>query len=622
MFSAQGVSESSFQPSPIKQPTDAQAPILEALKKGKSWVCQKRITQAIQEISPEDLRAILEIYFTELVVLLDSQDPVAAARRLASILPFEELQKASCDDGKQALELAKAMLEQAKYYLKYSNNNCSPSLRTRISNTIDSLVTLMDNLVSAFGVSELLKPDENKWDSDRKFQKILMLLTLFSMLSAMLIPALGAQTAGLAIGGTLLFIAALSMIYPKIRPTPTYIPHAENLTKKFHQGGMPDLACSSGRQDVLDLMAQTLISSQTPGETVKHPLLIGKSGVGKSQAIEAFVQAIELGRYPALKGKKVFCINTPDLQDEGDFLSTDPLKQIEEAIGRHKGSLIFVLDEIHIACQGGHELLGERLKKRLDPNGDFPLIIGITTTEEFDQNISKNKAFTRRFLPITIDDTDEYVTGEILNRAFLTTGSSSLRERDALAQIYRKTAEKHLRQPLASREILKECIDLTSDRQRSELVLRIEKLKAERSSLCAHGASASLDFDRQEDVTGRLTQLEKAINELELQVRSEKEQLAHLFALKKKMPHVKKCAYQTVVKVGAAQTLSRKDEEQLKLFMLLGRFVSPTIEKYIQTQARARGVSAVIDEQMIDRVIASKELLAQRQATAVAQEQT
>ena len=67
---------------------------------------------------------------------------------------------------------------------------------------------------------------------------------------------------------------------------------------------------------------------------------------------------------------------------------------------------------------------------------------------------------------------------------------------------------------------------------------RIEKLKAERSSICANEASASLDFQNQEDVTGQLAKIEEEINQLQLQIKEEKRELAHLFTLKKKMPAV------------------------------------------------------------------------------------
>ena len=113
--------------------------------------------------------------------------------------------------------------------------------------------------------------------SQMKGQKVMMLIGLFSLLSAVLIPVLGPALGGMIVGGALLGIAALSLIYPYSRPAPTFLPLAQNWTQLYEKGQLPVV---SGRKESVDEIAATLIG----GKGVKmHPMLIGKSGVGKTE---------------------------------------------------------------------------------------------------------------------------------------------------------------------------------------------------------------------------------------------------------------------------------------------------------------------------------------------------
>lgn len=591
---------------------DSQSDITAALKHQPGWFTKDPLKAECEHIDSTTLAKALSDHFSELIA--EGADPLKAAEKLADRLPMEELQKAVCGNEKEALEQANEMLLQAQYYLKHCDQNLSPSLRMRLGNVIDGMLNLGETLLKILGAADFFAPSQNKWDDQAKMQKLMMLIMLFGGLSAFLVPMVGSSATPI-LGGSFLVVTVLSLLYPKIAPKPRSLPHAENLTQKFHKGQMADMTMSKGRQDVLDQMANGLVKNLEPGHTVKHPLLIGKSGVGKSQSIEALVQAIESGEYPALKGKTVFCINTPDLQEKGDILAGDPLVEIEKAIGRHKGNLILVFDEIHVACKKGNETLGERLKKRLDPNGGFPLIVGITTAEEYTKYTQTNTAFTRRFNPITVNDTDQAMTEEILGRAFLQMGKTSLRTNEALTQIYQKTAKHEWRQPLASRQILKDCIELTSDRQQSELAERVEGLYSEKAALCALGASSSLQFTK---ISTQIAQIEKEIEDLQTQIQEEKKELANLFHMKEKMNDVKHRNYRAVVKT---QNCSKKVlSHELNMMMLLTSYVSPAIESYITEQAEKRKMQVKIDEKVIDQAVKAQATLLKKRDQAIKDE--
>ncbi|MFQ5729150.1 MAG: AAA family ATPase, partial [Waddliaceae bacterium] len=431
---------------------------------------------------------------------------------------------------------------------------------------------------------------------------------------------LGVTMAAPIIGGSFLLIGVLSVIYPHIRPMPFHLPHAENWTKMFLQGKLGDLSLVKGRKEVLDAMANTLTKNEK-GESKKHPLLIGKSGVGKTQTVQAFVQAIERGEYPELKGKKVFYINTPALFDKGDILSGgDPLKKIKEAMGRHSDRFILVFDEIHVACEKGkNALLGEKLKKMLDPHGGFPHVIGITTSGEFLTNNRENDAFVRRFNLINVENTDETVTQEILNHSFLRNGSTTFLEKGALQAIYKKTSRRSWTQPHTSLEVLTGCLARTSSTQTSPLANKVEGLKHRKRFLASQGASASLDFDDPEDPGTEIVRLREQIRSLKKELADEEKQLKHLFQTKEQIAKVKRETYRTVLKVAhiSGSKLSRKNKRQLNAFLLMSRFLAPAMETYVRSEAKKFGVKVVLDEPLIDEVIQAQEEAEQKKDEAL-----
>ena len=607
-------------PTPLEQDksqiSEASQRILAALKSSKLITRNRSgLRKDFVQITPEELKDVLGVYFQETITEIDPEDMTKALEKLARIIPMEKLDKAVAQGSKTALETAKSMLHEAKYHLNNSQDKSTYSLRTKLSDIIDSLILLLDRVFSSFGIADLFKPTNNIIDRDRVAHKIMMLVHFFSMLSAMLLPLLGLTLAGPIIGGTLLLLNILSLIFPYIRPLPSTMPFTENWSKKYRQGKMGDLSLVKGRKEILDSLANTLVKNEK-GELKKHPLLIGESGVGKTQAVEAFVQAIERGEYPELKGKKVFCVNTPVLFDKTDFLSTgDPLQQIQEAMGRHRNKIILVFDEIHVAYQEGkNALLGEKLKKMLDPHGEFPHVIGITTKKEFEttflpkeseKDAAHKIASLRRFNPITIENTDANVTQEILSHSLLKNGKSALREKNALQLIYEKTHIKNLPQPQGALENLNECLIRTSATQTSPLAKKIEGLKNRKKFLASQGAAFSFNFEEEKDTSSEINQLKEQIRELKKELTSEKKQLKHLFRAKESIAKSKMETYKTVMKIGKIRSskLSSKDKINVNTFLLMSRFLVPATETYVREKAKTFGIKVVIDETLIDEVV-------------------
>lgn len=563
--------------------------ILETLKSAAPARQSEQLKCDFSKISPENLQKVLDEFFTAAIEELGEEVPPRVTELLANIIPQEQLEEA-CFQGKgDALKKAKSLFHQAKYYLENSEVKASATLRSRFEAFIDVIIAFIESILVVFGVEDIFKPATSKMEHDQKFHKIMMLVSFFTMLTAMLIPFFGVEVVSSVVGGTFLVIGVLSLIYPYFGPIPNDLPcNVKNWTKEYRQGELGDQSFIKGRQATLHEIAATLTNSQN-GRLKKHPLLIGESRVGKTQTIKAFVEAIERGDYPELKGKKVFYLSTSKLcKKECVFQGKDPAEKISEAIKHHKEEVVLVFDEIHIAFQGEkNSLVSQKLKDMLDVGRDFPYVIGITTTKEFKDNIVQDTAFVNRFNVIEVESTNREVTLEILRRSLLTSSPISLCEKGALEDMFELTKKQP--QPYASRLLLDRCISLTSHRQQSAKVKQLEALKSQRDSFASEGIDALFD---QKDSTESIEQLDREITQLQDAVNQEQRQLRRLFQIRGKMATTKKTIYKMVAKASDLK------ERELNRFILMSQLMRSMLE-YVRRQEKELGVKVIIDNNVI-----------------------
>ncbi len=565
---------------------------------------REKLLHDISTITPEALTSLLENLFEEGIHEGRFMDEEGTIHKLAEMIPLEALEKAIGTNPTEALQKAKGLFLQAKYYLEQQETQASPALSARFSNFLDAVISFIESILSAFGIADFFEPSETEFQSQHKFHKVMMLISFFSMLTALLVPVLGAAIAGPIIGGALLLIAAASVIYHYYPPPPSHLPHAKNWTKECQNAGDAPLLFSKGRKEILDEMADALIKGQN-GKLKKHPLLIGKSRVGKTQTAKAFAQAILRGDYPELKGKKVFYLNTTKLCKKGDFFNQkDPIEQISEAIGRHRDDYILVFDEIHVAFQGEKNgMIGQKLKEMLDQNGDFPNVIGITTKEEFNAHISKDEAFVNRFQPIAVESTTAEVTQEILSHAVIASPEHPFCEKGALKSISEKTMNSSWTEPYSSLMLLQDCIQKTSSKQKSPLAKKIQEHKDHKEFLISQGTIAPIDFDEVDDVSQQIEELDKKLKDLEAALIQENEEFQRLMDGKKTRTAVRLQLYRTVMKIAEIKDglpSSVQDKQEMGAFLLQSRFLSPAVDNFVRTQAKKLGVKAVIDEEVIE----------------------
>ncbi len=140
-----------------------------------------------------------------------------------------------------------------------------------------------------------------------------------------------------------------------------------------------------------------------------NPLLVGEPGVGKTAVVEGIAQLIVDSEIPdILKGASLYALDMGSLLSgtkyRGDFEKR--LKEILKELESEQNAILFI-DEIHTivgagATSGGSMDLSNLLKPSL-ASGKLKCI-GATTYGEFRNFFDKDRALSRRFAKIDIDE--------------------------------------------------------------------------------------------------------------------------------------------------------------------------------------------------------------------------
>ena len=186
-----------------------------------------------------------------------------------------------------------------------------------------------------------------------------------------------------------------------------------NISKDMSEINSDDILV--GREKELNLIIETLLRKNK-----NNPLLIGPAGVGKSAIIEELARRIKSGNVPnKLKNKKIVSLEMSSLvagtKYRGEF--EEKLNKIIKEIEENPEIILFI-DEIHtMANAGGAEgaINASDILKPYLARGKVK-IIGATTTNEYNKLIAKDKALSRRFEIIKINEPTIKETENILSK--------------------------------------------------------------------------------------------------------------------------------------------------------------------------------------------------------------
>ncbi len=152
--------------------------------------------------------------------------------------------------------------------------------------------------------------------------------------------------------------------------------------------------------------------------TKSNPVLIGEAGVGKTAIVEGLAARMIKNDVPgSLIGKRIIQVDLSNMvagtKFRGDF--EERIKGvIDEAIQNE--DIILFIDELHLlmgAGAGEGSMDAANILKPALARGQIQLI-GATTLDEYRKNIEKDKALSRRFQTVIIEEPSAAVTLKIL----------------------------------------------------------------------------------------------------------------------------------------------------------------------------------------------------------------
>ena len=186
--------------------------------------------------------------------------------------------------------------------------------------------------------------------------------------------------------------------------------YARDLTSEAKAGKLDAVI---GREKEIERVV-TVLSRRTKS----NPVLIGEAGVGKTAIVEGLAAKIAKNEVPGnLVGKRIFEVDLSAIvagtKFRGEF--EERIKGvIDEAIS--DPTVILFIDELHLLVGAGSSEgsmdAANILKPALARNSIN--LIGATTLDEYRKSIEKDKALSRRFQTVVVEEPSTTVTFRIL----------------------------------------------------------------------------------------------------------------------------------------------------------------------------------------------------------------
>lgn len=213
---------------------------------------------------------------------------------------------------------------------------------------------------------------------------------------------------------------------------PSITPRSKTLKRKLEKGELKKTALSQycinlverakngkidplvGRETEVKRCFQTLLRRNK-----NNPLLVGDPGVGKTTIVEGMALKIAQGDIPeVLEGFTIYSLNMGAVlagtRYRGDF--EERLSNILKELRRKQKTALFI-DEVHTLVGAGATSNGSmdasNLLKPSLQNGTLKCI-GSTTHKDFKQHFEKDRALSRRFQKIDVNEPTEEETYQIL----------------------------------------------------------------------------------------------------------------------------------------------------------------------------------------------------------------
>ena len=262
-----------------------------------------------------------------------------------------------------------------------------------------------------------------------------------------------------------------------------------------------------------------------------NPILIGEAGVGKTAIVEGLATLVAEKKAPILlENKRIISIDMATLVSgtkyRGEFEERMQkiIKEVEQ-----DGNIILFIDEIHtLVGAGGAEgaIDASNILKPALARGSVN-IIGATTTKEYKKYIREDKALSRRFRQILVEEPNLEQTINILTKIkpIYEQYHNVLIPNSIIEQIVSLTNKyiHNLHNPDKSIDILDEVCSRVSTKE-DKSILKVKKIKKDLEDISKNKNSLILDHELEKAYQFRLeeSRLTTKLNELELSTKLNK----------------------------------------------------------------------------------------------------
>jgi Cdc6-like AAA superfamily ATPase len=546
---------------------------------------------------------------------------------------MEHKEKEYSDGGYK--DISEIASDVAKYHTSPPQSKVKKSFYLEVKRSLSFVLNFIPNLIStfliAFSLYDIGKDPQSAWEASAMldvYYKFFMIPAALVVILKVFFPAVGLSVYAMAAGIIALAIVALVIYIKWFQPCPNNLPHCYNLTQDVELGYQSPVI---GREKEIDRLVKMF--SSLDNNTASHALLVGPTGVGKTEIVKGLAQRIIQGKKDipkSLRNKKVFLINTASLVQGGMFGYADQMKFLLNRIKGHENEAIFFFDEFHVAAR--EKKLADYLKQEL--NRGRIHVIAATTTEEYQKCILPDEALDRRFEKIYVSDMDDVNVKEVLQSIVRETTkcvfvddqmidliiqkTKEVMEQEkvvddkvseALDEIVQKTNEVAKRhQPWFSVQVLTSAMNKVASSIDSHyippaLTKKKSLLKSLKLALNADSSFRITTKEGREKLKAiRTLEVEIARDEIELKVK--RKQIEKFQTLRKEMQdrhHNLKKSAKNVLKGKKKQK-----EKGLKNFYWEYEYLIPQLSKVldeVKSEINTEDFKIVVDEELIDEVI-------------------